>query len=46
MRATDIQKVDIKMSINLLYVGDINEKVPCILRSHKIRSTLYIENTL
>ena len=34
------------MSINLPYVGDTSEKRRCILRSHKIRSTFYTENTL
>ena len=33
------------MSINLPYVESISEKLHCILRSHKIRTTFYIENT-
>ena len=46
MQAADIQEEDIKMSINLPYVEGTNEKLRCILRSHKIRSTFYTENTL
>ena len=34
------------MSINLPQVESISEKLHCILRSHKIRNTFYIENTL
>ena len=34
------------MSINLPYVEGTSEKLRCILRSHKIRSTFYTENTL
>ena len=34
------------MSINLMYVEGTNEKLRCILRSHKIRSTFYTENNL
>ena len=34
------------MSINLLHVEGTSEKLQCILRSHKIRSTFYNENTL
>ena len=34
------------MSINLSYIENICEKLRGILRSHKIRSTLYSENTL
>ena len=34
------------MNINLLYVEDTSEKLWRILRSHKIRSTLYTENTV
>ena len=34
------------MSINLPYVEGTSEKLWCILRSHKIRSTFYTENTL
>ena len=34
------------MSINLLYVEGTSEKLWRILRSHKIRSTFYIEMTL
>ena len=34
------------MSINLPYVEGTSEKLRRILRSHKIRSTFYCENTL
>ena len=34
------------MSINLPYVEGIREKLRRILRSHKVRSTFYTENTL
>ena len=45
-QAVDIQKEEIKMSINLSYVEGTKEKLQRILRSHKIRSTFYTENTL
>ena len=45
-QSTDIQKEEIRMSINLMYVEGTNEKLRCILRSHKIRSTFYTENNL
>ena len=34
------------MSINLAYIKGTSQKVRRIFRSHKIRSTLYTENTL
>ena len=34
------------MSINIPYVKDTSEKLRRILRSHKIRSTFFTENTL
>ena len=34
------------MSINLAYIEGTSEKLQCILRSHKIRSTFYTEMTL
>ena len=34
------------MSLNLPYVEGTSEKLQRILRSHKTRSTFYIENTL
>ena len=34
------------MSTNLPYVEGTSEKLRCILRSHKIRSTFYTESTL
>ena len=46
MQATDIQEEEIRMSINLPYVEGTSEKLRRILRSHKIRSTFYTENTL
>ena len=45
-QATDIQEKEIRMSINLPYVEGTSEKLWCILRSHKIRSTFYTEKTL
>ena len=42
IQAADIQEEDVRMSINLPYVS---EKLWCILRSHKIRSTFYTEIT-
>ena len=45
-QAADIQGEEIKMSINLPYVEGTSEKLLHILRSHKIRSTFYTENTL
>ena len=45
-QSTDIQKEEIRMSINLMYVEGTNEKLRCVLRSHKIRSTFYTENNL
>ena len=38
-QATDIQKEEIRMSINLPYVESTGENLRRILRSHKIRST-------
>ena len=45
-QATNIQEEEIRMSINLPYIDDTSEKLQCIIRSHKIRSTFYIKNTL
>ena len=45
-QATVIQEEQITMSIYLPYVEGTSEKLPRILRSHKIRSTFYIENNL
>ena len=45
-QATDVQKEEIRMSINLPYVEGTSENLRRILRSHKIRSTFYTENTL
>ena len=46
MPATNIQEEEIRMSINLAYVEGTSEKLPRILRSHKIKSTFYTESTL
>ena len=46
MQAADIQNEEIRMSINLPCVEGTSEKLRSILRSQKIRSTLYTENTL
>ena len=45
-QAGDIQEEEIKMSRNLPYVEGTSEKLRRILRSYKIRSTFYTENTL
>ena len=44
-QATDIPEEEIRMSINLPYTEDSSETLRRILRSHKIRSTFYTENT-
>ena len=44
--ATGIQEEDIRMSINLPYVEGSGEKLRCILRSHKIRSSSHTDNIL
>ena len=46
MQATNIQEEEIRISINLLHVEGTSEKLRGILRSHRIRSTFYTENTL
>ena len=45
-QSTDIQEEEIRMSINLPYVEGTSEKLRRILKSHKIRSTFYMESTL
>ena len=45
-QAADIQEEEIRMSINLPYIESTNEKLRCILRSHKVKLTFYTENTL
>ena len=45
-QATNIQEEEIRISINLLHVEGTSEKLRGILRSHRIRSTFYTENTL
>ena len=44
--ATDIEKQEVRMSVNLPYVEGTSEKLRRILRSRKIRSTFYTEETL
>ena len=46
MKATYIQEEETRISINLPYLECTNEKLPRILRSHKIRSTFYTDRTL
>ena len=43
-QATDIPEEEIRMSVNLPYVEGASEKQQQILRSHKIRSTLYTKH--
>ena len=43
MQATDVQKEEIRININLPYVDGTSEKLRRILRSHKIRSIFYTE---
>ena len=45
-QATDVQEEELRISINLPYAEGISEKLRRILRSHKIRSSFYTENTL
>ena len=45
-QATYIQEEEIRLSRNIPYIEGISEKLRCILRSHKIRSAFYTENTL
>ena len=45
-QATNILEKEIRVSINLPYVESTSEKLRCILRSHKIRSTFCTEKTL
>ena len=45
-QATDIQEEEIKMSISLQHPEVTSEKLRCILKSHKTRSTFYTENTM
>ena len=44
-QTTDIQKEEIRMSLNLLHIDGNSEKLRRIVRSHKIRSTFYTEKT-
>ena len=46
MQATDIQEEEIRVSMNLPYIEGTSKKLQRILRSHKIGSTFYTENTL
>ena len=45
-QVTDIQEKEIRMSINLPFVEGTNERLWCILRSHKIRPIFYTEKTV
>ena len=45
-QATDIQEEEMGMSINLAYAEGTSEKLWCIFRSYKTRSTVYTESTL
>ena len=45
-QVTDIEEEEIRMSINLLHTEETSEKRQRILRSHKMRSTFYNENTM
>ena len=45
-QVTDIQEEEIIMSRNLPYIKGTNEKLRCILRCHKVRSTFYTETAL
>ena len=45
-QTTDIQEEEIRININLPYIEGTSEKRCRILKSHKIRSTFYIEQTL
>ena len=42
-KCLEIQEEEIRMNMNLPYVKGSSEKLPRILRSHKIRSTFYTE---
>ena len=46
MQVADIHDKEIKMSINLLYIEGTSERLRRILRSHKIRSIFYTDNSL
>ena len=45
-QATDIQKEEVRRSINLAYVEGTSEKLWAVLKSHIIRSTFYTESIL
>ena len=45
-QATYIQEEETRLCKNIPHFEGISEKLWCILRSHKIRSTFYTENTL
>ena len=45
-QVTDIEEEETRVSINLPYVEGTSEKLCCILRSHKIKSTFYTERAL
>ena len=45
-QATAILEEEFRMSVNLPHVQRTSEQLRCILKSDKIRSTFYTENTL
>ena len=45
-QATAILEEEVRMSVNLPHVQRTSEQLRCILKSDKIRSTFYTENTL
>ena len=45
-QSADSQEEEIRISLNLFYIVGMNEKLQRKLRTQKIRSTFYIENTL
>ena len=45
-KSADSQEEEIRISLNLFYIVGMNKKLQRILRTQKIRSAFYIENTL
>ena len=45
-QSADSQEEETRISLNLFYIVGMNEKLQRKLRTQKIRSTFYIENTL
>ena len=46
LQVAHVQKEETRIKINVPHVEGASEKLRCILRSHKIRSTFYTESTL